>query len=163
MAVKGVLLFQMEQQEFAVALSHTEAVISLYKKDIHKAGVGLISSYLKKTISVVFFSDLFQMKDFSEVYENETFHKTFDQCEVGKKLSVIVVSYGTKYIGIIVDKLLQQKEIIEKSIPKPFDDNKLLSGTTILGNGNVCLVVDIAAVTDILYRSKLKISEANSI
>ena len=34
MAVKGALLFEMEKQEFAVPLTYTEAVISIYKKDI---------------------------------------------------------------------------------------------------------------------------------
>lgn len=163
MAVKGVLLFQMRDQEFAFALSYTEAVISLRKEDIHRAGIGLMSSYLKQTISVVFFSDLFDMKDFSEVYENDTLHRTFDQLPEDAKLDVIVVSYGGKFIGVVVDKLLQQKEIIEKTIPKPLDNNKLLSGTTILGNGNVCLVVDVAAIASILYRSKLKIHETKKV
>jgi len=102
------------------------------------------------------------MKDFSEVYESETFHKTYDVADDTTKFDVIVVSYGNKYIGIVVDKLLQQKEIIEKTIPKPLDNNKLLSGTTILGNGNVCLVVDVAAITDILYKSKLKLQETKN-
>lgn len=163
MAVKGVLLYQMRDQEFAFALSYTEAVISLSKKEIHRAGIGLMSSYLKQTISVVFFSDLFDLKDFSEIYENDTLHKTFDQLPDDAKLDVIVVSYGGKYIGVVVDKLLQQKEIIEKTIPKPLDNNKLLSGTTILGNGNVCLVVDVAAIASILYRSKLKIHETKKV
>lgn len=162
MAVKGVLLFQMGEQEFAFALAYTEAVISLRKKDMHKAGIGLMSKYLKQTISVVFFTDLFNMKDFSEVYEPGTFHKTFDTYDNDKKFDVIVVSYGNKYVGIVVDKLLQQKEIIEKTIPKPLDNNKLLSGTTILGNGNVCLVVDVAATVDILYKSKLKVHETKN-
>ena len=163
MAVKGVLLFQMRDQEFAFALSYTEAVISLYKRDIHRAGIGLMSSYLKHTISVIFFSDLFDMKDFSEIYEGDSLTRTYDRLEDDEKLDVIVVSYGDKYIGVVVDKLLQQKEIIEKTIPKPLDNNKLLSGTTILGNGNVCLVVDVAAVAAILYKSKLQIHETKKV
>ncbi|WP_422359604.1 chemotaxis protein CheA [Reichenbachiella sp.] len=163
MAVKGVLLFQMRDQEFAFALSYTEAVISLYKRNIHRAGIGLMSSYLKHTISVIFFSDLFDMRDFSEIYEGDSLTRTYDQLEDDEKLDVIVVSYGDKYIGVVVDKLLQQKEIIEKTIPKPLDNNKLLSGTTILGNGNVCLVVDVAAVAAILYKSKLQIHETKKV
>lgn len=163
MAVKGVLLFQMGDQEYAFALAYTEAVISLSKKDIHKAGIGLMSSYLKQTISVVFFSDLLNMKDFSEVYEPGSLHKTFDECGPNEKFDVIVISYAGKYIGIVVDKLLQQKEIIEKTIPKPLDNNRLMSGTTILGNGNVCLVADVAAIADILYKSKLKVHEAKKV
>lgn len=159
MAVKGVLMFLMDHQEFAVALSYTEAVISLQKREIHKAGAGLISSYLKQTISIVFFKDLFYMKDFADVYDSETLQRSFDQYDEDTKFEVIVITYAGKYYGIVVDKLLQQKEIIEKPIPKPLDDCKLLSGTTILGNGNVCLIVDATSVTDILYTSKFKIQK----
>ncbi|MGL1888653.1 MAG: chemotaxis protein CheA [Reichenbachiella sp.] len=159
MAVKGVLMFQMSHQEYAFALSYTEAVISLKKGEIHKAGVGLMTSYLKKTISVVFFSDLLRMNDFSEVFVPGAFHDTFDSLTNNTKLDVIIITYGDKFIGVVVDKLLQQKEIIEKPIPKPLDNNVLMSGTTILGNGNVCMVADVAAITGILYRSKMKVQD----
>ncbi|MGZ3900432.1 MAG: chemotaxis protein CheA, partial [Bacteroidia bacterium] len=59
MAVKGALLFELNAQSFAIALSHTEAVISLKGKDIHKINTGLISKYLGKTISIIFLNDLF--------------------------------------------------------------------------------------------------------
>ena len=159
MAVKGVLMFLMGDQEFAFALSFTEAVISLKKKEIRKAGIGLMSSYLKHTISVILFSDLMNMKDFNEIYETDSFHKSFDQFDDESKFDVIVVSYANKYVGVIVDKLLQQKEIIEKTVPSPLDNNRLISGTTIMGNGNICLIADVAAIVDILFMSKFKIQE----
>ncbi len=159
MAVKGVLMFLMKDQEFAFPLSHTEAVISLEKQKIRKAGVGLISSYLKKTISIIFFEELIKMKDFSEIYDSNVFQNAFDKHSDDSKFDVIVISYAEKYIGVIVDKLLYQKEIIEKAIPRPLENTKLLSGTTILGNGNVCMVVDVAAITDLLFKSKFKVHD----
>lgn len=41
---------------------------------------------------------------------------------------------------------MQQKEIIEKPLAKPVDDVKFIRGVTILGNGNICLVLNIMAM-----------------
>ncbi|GAB4247640.1 MAG: chemotaxis protein CheA [Ekhidna sp.] len=159
MAVKGVLMFMMGEQEFAIALPYTEAVVSLKKSKIRKAGSGLVSSYLDKTISVLFLEDLLGLDDLAQIYEQDVFHNTFDQFEEDDPFNVIIITYAGRYYGIVVDKLLQQKDIIEKPMPKPLDGNRLLSGTTIMGNGNVCLIIDAVAITDLLFTSKLKIQE----
>lgn len=160
MAVKGVLMFMMKDQEFAIPLAYTESVISLKKSEIRKAGLGLMSTYLKKTISIVFFSDLLRMHDLSEIYETGKLHDAFDQCEHESKLELIVINYADRYFGIVVDKLLQQKEIIEKPMPKPLDNTVLLSGTTILGTGNICMIIDVPAITEILYASRFNVYES---
>ena len=46
MAVKGTLLFEAGQTEYAIPLAYTEAVVSLYKPDIHQIGRGLVATYL---------------------------------------------------------------------------------------------------------------------
>lgn len=161
MAVKGALLFLLGKQEFAFALTYTEAVISLYKHEIYMINSGLMCKYLDKTISVIFLEDLLSMDCLDEISDEGAFHNTYHKIEDDQKLDVIVVSHSDRFIGIVVDKLLQQKEIVEKTISKPLDNVKLLTGTTILGNGNVCLVVDAAAIADILFKStnKSKIME----
>lgn len=156
MAVKGALLFILGQQEFAFALSYTEAVISLYKKDIHKINHGLMSKYLDKTISIIFLEDLLNMSSLNEITNEGVFHNTYHKVTEDRKLDVIVVSHSGRFIGIVVDKLLQQKEIVENALSRPLDSVKLLTGTTILGNGNVCLVVDVAAIAEILFKSVQK-------
>lgn len=153
LALKGALLFELGDQEYAVPLSYTEAVIALTKEDIHKISGGLMTKYLELSISVIFLKDLITMKKLSEIERKGILHKTFDNLEEGAQMSAIVVSYSGKTIAIVVDKLLQQKEIIEKTLPKPLDKTRLLSGATILGNGNVCPVIDIAAITDLLFKS----------
>jgi two-component system chemotaxis sensor kinase CheA len=66
-----------------------------------------------------------------------------------------VVSFNGKRIGFIVDKLLQQKEIVEKPLRKPFDSISYLSGVTILGNGNVCLALSIPGILNALVGNQL--------
>ncbi|MGB0166248.1 MAG: chemotaxis protein CheA [Luteibaculum sp.] len=154
MAVKGALLFELNQQEYAVALSYTEAVISLYKKDIHKISNGLMASYLGKTISIIFLNDLYQVKDLSEDSMEGILHRSYDVLDEERKLDVLVTSYQNKYVGFVVDKLLQQKEIVEKTLAPPIDRVGLISGATILGNGNVCLVLDIANIINQLFKEK---------
>lgn len=156
MAVKGALLFELQKQEYAFALSYTEAVVSLYKKDIHKLNNGLMAKYLDQTISVVFLKDLFSLKNLDDVVNDGVFHNTYNEIDVNLKLDVIVVSYSGYLIGVVVDKLLQQKEIVEKTLEKPLENVKLLSGTTILGNGNVCLVVDVSSIGELLYKRSQK-------
>ena len=155
MAVKGALLFELQNQEFAVALTYTEAVVRLRKKDIHKISNGLMASYLDKTISVIFLKDLFEKDNLSDFSKEDSYHSTFDSItDPDKKLDLLVVSYANKYCGIIVDKFLQQKEIVEKTLSRPLDNLEMISGATILGNGNVCLVLDVANIINTIFKEK---------
>ena len=71
------------------------------------------------------------------------------------KLDVLVASFGDKNVGFVVDKLLQQKEIVEKTLSQPIDHIELFSGATIMGNGNVCLVLDVASILRELFKERL--------
>ena len=156
MAVKGALLFEMAKQEYAIPLSYTEAVVSLTKNDIHKINSGLMATYLDRTISVVFLKDLFRLNKISQISENGHLHESFNKLEENdKKMDVLIVSYNDKYIGLVVDKLLQQKEIVEKTLAKPLDQIELFSGATILGSGNVCMVLDIASILRNLFKERI--------
>ncbi len=154
MAVKGALLFELNQQEYAVPLTYTEAVVSLKKQDLHKVSSGIIANYLGKTISIIFLKDLFSMSSFDELYQENKLHKSYADYQPESKLEVMVVSYNNKYFGLVVDKLLQQKEIVEKTLSRPIDTLDLFSGATILGNGSVCLVLDIAAIANACFKEK---------
>jgi two-component system chemotaxis sensor kinase CheA len=155
MAVKGALLFTLNDQEYAVPLSYTEAVISLYKKDIHRITNGLMCTYLEHTLSIIFLEDLFDLENLQEIEESGALQKSYRELDEGKKLDVLVVSYQDRHIGIVVDKLLQQQEIVEKTLVPPLESLKLFSGATILGNGNVCLVLDIAQILRSVFKEQL--------
>lgn len=149
MAVKGALLFELNQQEYAIPLNYTEAVISLKKSEFHLVNNGLVANYLDKTISIVFLRDLFT----GNVGNIQA--SSFDSLSEYSRNEVIIVSYGDKLAGFVVDKLLQQKEIVEKTLSEPLAQVEFISGATILGNGSVCLVLDVAGIIRKLFREKL--------
>ena len=161
LALKGSLLFDVGGQEYALALSYTEAVVSIEKKDVKKLSGGLMSTFQGDAISLIFLKDILSLRSLNDISTKGILHKTFDETDDDAVFDVIIVSYDGKTTGMVVDKVIQQKEIIEKPLTKPIDKTKLLSGTTILGNGNVCPVVDVAVITDLIHRHSLQTQMEN--
>jgi two-component system chemotaxis sensor kinase CheA len=157
MAVKGALLFELDKQEFAIPLSYTDAVVSLRKNDFHRVNNGYVATYLEKTISIIFLKDLFEYR---ENEKQALYSDRVEQMNETGKAEVIIVSYAGKLAGFAVDKLLQQKEIVEKTLSDPLEKLEYLSGATILGNGNVCLVIDPSSILKKLFKEKLSLHNA---
>ncbi len=63
--------------------------------------------------------------------------------EKPESLTVVIVSKGDKYAGLVVDNLVGQQEIVIKSIGKYINNNKIIGGATILGDGEVALILDV--------------------
>lgn len=63
--------------------------------------------------------------------------------EEPKELLVVIVKKGERLAGMIVDELIGQQEIVIKSIGKYIKNHKIISGATILGNGEVALILDV--------------------
>ncbi len=161
MAVKGTLLFEQKSQEYALPLTSTEAVISIRPNEIFKVGNALMTTYLAQTILLVFLEDVFNMEDFSKIRQGKQLHQSFDKLEnFNGKLNVIIINHNNRYVGLVVDKPLQQKEIVEKPLHKPLDQITLFSGATILGNGNVCMVLNISVIMDELYQDRNKLRKS---
>lgn len=57
-------------------------------------------------------------------------------------LTVVIVKRGDQQAGLVVDDLIGQQEIVIKSLGKYINGNKLISGATILGDGEVALIID---------------------
>lgn len=57
-------------------------------------------------------------------------------------LTVVVVSKGERFAGLAVDRLIGQQEIVIKAIGKYMETSKLIGGATILGDGEVALILD---------------------
>ena len=58
-------------------------------------------------------------------------------------LTVIIVKKGDKQAGLIVDNLIGQLDIVIKSIGKYINNSKMISGATILGDGEIALILDV--------------------
>lgn len=59
------------------------------------------------------------------------------------KIPVVTINSGEKQFGLVVDELLNQQEIVVKSLNDFFDDIKNISGATIIGDGDVALILDV--------------------
>lgn len=59
------------------------------------------------------------------------------------ELLVVIVKKGERLAGMVVDELIGQQEIVIKSIGKYIKSHKIISGATILGNGEVALILDV--------------------
>ena len=66
--------------------------------------------------------------------------------EEERDLTVVVVKKGDNAAALVVDNLLGQQEIVIKSIGKVIENNKIISGATILGDGEVALILDVNAL-----------------
>jgi len=59
-----------------------------------------------------------------------------------ENLTVVIVAKGDRQAGLIVDDLIGQLEIVIKSIGKYINNSKMISGATILGDGEIALILD---------------------
>jgi len=60
-----------------------------------------------------------------------------------ESITVVIVRKGEKLAGLIVDNLIGQLEIVIKSIGKYINNSKMISGATILGDGEIALILDV--------------------
>jgi len=60
-----------------------------------------------------------------------------------KQLTVVIVKKGERLSGFLVDSLIGQQEIVIKSLGKLLSGIKFIAGATILGDGNVALILDV--------------------
>mgnify|MGYP006187409111 CR=1 FL=1 len=63
---------------------------------------------------------------------------------VGARESLVVVQFGSNRAGVVVDQLVGELQAVIKPLGQIFAQNKVLSGSTILGDGSVALILDVA-------------------
>ena len=61
-------------------------------------------------------------------------------------VTMVVVAKGDRKAGLVVDELIGQLEIVIKSIGKYINNSKMISGATVLGDGEVALILDANAL-----------------
>jgi len=55
---------------------------------------------------------------------------------------VVVISAGGVKAALIVDAILGSKQMVVKAMPELLEDTRAISGCSVMGNGDVCLIVD---------------------
>lgn len=153
MAVKDALLFELNHAVFAVPLAFTDAVTFLPVADIHVLAHGLMAPYREKFIPLIFLHDLFVPAGQNWQHETLDLKQRYETLTAAK-LPVIIAITGNRTVMLVVDRFVQQKEIIEKTLRAPLNQSPFVSGATILGDGRVCPVIDIPSIVYFLFEQK---------
>jgi two-component system chemotaxis sensor kinase CheA len=61
---------------------------------------------------------------------------------------LIVLEYQDKFLCLLVDEILGQQQTVIKGLSDYIGNVKVASGCTILGNGEVCLILDVATLVE---------------
>lgn len=142
-AVKGALLIELDARAYAVPLLHTDTVLALPNDEIFAVGGLLMTRIQDENVPLVPLRQLL----YSEGDELLPRATRADLPADGGLHQVLVVSYNNRRLGLLIDRFLRQQNIVVKSLSKPLDTIDLFGGVTLLGSGQLCLVLDVPALT----------------
>ncbi len=126
LAIIQGLLVKVESEIYAIPLSSVVETTSIYKNDIKKVGKQDVYMFRGSVLPLVNLADLLDISDSELDYE----------------VSLVIIKKGDKQLGILVDELLGQQEIVIKSLGQLLSDVTGFSGATISGDGEVILILD---------------------
>jgi chemotaxis protein CheY-P-specific phosphatase CheC/chemotaxis signal transduction protein len=69
-----------------------------------------------------------------------------------QELSIVIVDYGSRKVGLIVDQLKGREQVVIKSLTRNFEQVEGLGGASILGDGKLALILDVRESLDSYYR-----------
>ncbi|WP_313756545.1 chemotaxis protein CheA [Tissierella sp.] len=127
LAIIQALLIKLSEEIYAIPLSSITEIINISSNQITDVQGQEVVLYRNMTLPIIRLKDILGINDNRE----------------NDELIVVVVRKGDKQAGLIVDNLIGQQEIVIKGLGKYLSGIKYLSGATILGNGNISLILDI--------------------
>jgi two-component system chemotaxis sensor kinase CheA len=131
LAITEALMVQIGEEIFALPLSSVSETLMVETKDIKQVKGSDVIIRHDKTIPLIDSKESLNMKldDSRNITE-------------GDEIPVVIIETGDSEIGFIVDELLNQQEIVIKSISEYLDVEEI-SGATIIGDGEIALILDI--------------------
>ena len=139
-AEKGALLIEVDERPYAIPLMHTDTVLALHPGQISVVGGVLVTHFQEQAVPLVPLRML--LND-----EGDEPLPPANKAELHGPQQVLVVNYNNRRLGLLVDRFLRQQNIVIKPLSKPLDTIDLFGGVTLLGSGQVCLVLDVPALT----------------
>lgn len=141
LAVMDGMIFRMETECYVLPLASIIQSIQPETDDINELPDGsLVMMFREEYIPLVCLRKIFSLSG-----------PLPDPCE---GLIVVVEGNGGSLMGLMVDELIGQQQVVIKSLESNYQSIDGISGVTILGNGMVALIIDIAGIQEITnYRS----------
>jgi len=132
LAIIQSLMVVVGTEKYALPLGSIQTVEDIPLSDIKQVQGKKVINLRGNIIPIIYLNQILDCEKQEETSE-----------ENPEELLVTIVKKGERFAGLVVDRLLGQQEIVIKSIGKYIKCPKLISGATILGNGEVALILDI--------------------
>jgi two-component system chemotaxis sensor kinase CheA len=127
LAIIQALMVEVRDEKYAIALGSIANIESVPVSDIKYVEAKEVIHLRGSVIPLVRLDQLLDIAPHEDEPDN---------------LTVVIVKRGDSQVGLVVDNLIGQQEIVIKSLGKYINGNKLISGATILGDGEVALILD---------------------
>jgi len=127
LAIIKALFVEVGSRTYAIPLASIEKLVSVNEKDI-KGMLNYEAIVLnEENIPITRLNVLF-----------DTLHLSLD------KLPIVIIRKGEEKLGLVVDALMSTQEIVVKPLNRLVRENKYFAGSTIIGSGEVVLILDVA-------------------
>lgn len=131
LAIIQALLIMIGNEKYAIQLSSIQKITNIAPEEIKLVQKQEVILYRNMVVPIVRLDKVLEVpKDVVEP----------------KVLKLVIVKRGDKLTGLVVDKILGQQEIVQKSLGKFLSGIKVVTSATILGDGNVALILDVNAL-----------------
>ena len=127
LAIIQALMINVADDKYAIPLSNIQNIEDIYKEDIKLVQNQEVIVVRDEIIPIVRLRSVLGLPE-----------------EEDKDMMMgVIVKKGEKQVGFIVDSLIGQQEIVIKSLGKYLSGIDIIAGATILGNGEVALILDV--------------------
>jgi len=131
LAIIQALLVGVQEEYYAIPLASVLETVRISKDEIYTVENRSVMRLRDEVLSLVHIGDIFEVE------------RVFDSSE---HAYVVVLGLAESKIGLIVDTLIGQEEIVIKSLGEYLKGIEGIAGATIRGDGGVTLIVDVAAL-----------------
>ena len=131
MAIIPAIMVKVRREMYAIPLSDVIETIKISNKDIQTIEGHEIINLRGEILSLLRLNRFMRIK--SALGDDQ-------------KVPVVVVGYGNRKIGLMVDYLEGKQEIVIKSLEQNYRTVEGLAGASILGDGSICLILDISSM-----------------
>lgn len=131
LAIIQALMVTVGGEKYAISLGSIQTIEDIPAKDIQYVQSKEVITLRGSVIPIIRLCDVVDVESTKSPEDN---------------LMVVIVKKGDKLAGLVVDELIGQQEIVIKSLGKYISKCKFISGATILGDGEVALILDANAL-----------------
>ena len=127
LAIIQALMVEIGNEKYAIALGSIQTIEDIPPSDVNLVQAKEVIQLRDLVIPLIRLNEILDIPSKKDPEEN---------------LVVVVVKKGDKLAGLVVDELIGQQEIVIKSLGKYISKCKIISGATVLGDGEVALILD---------------------